>query len=224
MTDNPLFSSTKKFWEEETVRGKLIYPDEQVIRFIKKYSHKNDTILDFGCGFGRHAITFGLANYKNVIAMDYNKPCLQHIQEEAKNKHLNIKCIQNTGLTIPLEEKCVVIVISLGSLFNSHQNDLEVLLSNIKSSMKTNGLMWCNFRTPNDDLIKSGIEEDKNFYKVKFNSSNAEVGYFSCSQEELRALFQKVGFEVVSIDTFEFTANNQEVHNSWYILIVRKVD
>lgn len=224
MTENPLLVSTKKFGEEETVRGKLIYPDEQVIRFIKKNAHKEDSILDFGCGFGRHSIALALDNYKNITAMDYNTPCLQHIEEESKKHNLNIKCIQNSGLTIPLDDNSVDIVIAHGSLFYSHQNDLEVLLSNIKRSMKTSGLMWCNFRTPNDDLIKKGIIQDKNFYKVKFNSSNTEVGYFSCSQEELRALFQKVGFEVVSLDTFEFTANNQEVHNSWYILIVRKVD
>ena len=52
----------KKFWKEETVRGKLVYPDEQVIRFIKKNADKDDTILDFGCGYGRHAISLGLEN------------------------------------------------------------------------------------------------------------------------------------------------------------------
>lgn len=33
MEINSLFETTRKFWEEETVRGKLVYPDEQVIRF-----------------------------------------------------------------------------------------------------------------------------------------------------------------------------------------------
>lgn len=62
MEINSLFETTRKFWEEETVRGKLVYPDEQVIRFIKKNADKDDTILDFGCGYGRHAISLGLEN------------------------------------------------------------------------------------------------------------------------------------------------------------------
>lgn len=42
MTENPSLVSTKKFWEEETVRGKLIYPNEQVIRLIEKSANKVD--------------------------------------------------------------------------------------------------------------------------------------------------------------------------------------
>ena len=47
MEINSLFETTRKFWEEETVRGKLVYPDEQVIRFIKKNADKDDTISRF---------------------------------------------------------------------------------------------------------------------------------------------------------------------------------
>ncbi len=36
MEINSLFETSRKFWERETVRGKLVYPDEQVIRFIKR--------------------------------------------------------------------------------------------------------------------------------------------------------------------------------------------
>ena len=179
MEINSLFETTRKFWEEETVRGKLVYPDEQVIRFIKKNADKDDTILDFGCGYGRHAISLGLENYKNIIAMDYNRPNLLHIEEVAKKNNLNIKCIQNSGLKIPLEENSVDIVIAHASLFYSQQSGLERLLSNLSNVMKTNALMWCNFRTPEDDLIKKGLEADKNFYVVKFKNSDAKVGYFS---------------------------------------------
>lgn len=125
MEINSLFETTRKFWEEETVRGKLVYPDEQVIRFIKKNADKDDTILDFGCGYGRHAISLGLENYKNIIAMDYNRPNLLHIEEVAKKNNLNIKCIQNSGLKIPLEENSVDIVIAHASLFYSQQSGLE---------------------------------------------------------------------------------------------------
>lgn len=223
MEINSLFETTRKFWEEETVRGKLVYSDEQVIRFIKKNADKDDTILDFGCGYGRHAISLGLENYKNIIAMDYNRPNLLHIEEVAKKNNLNIKCIQNSGLKIPLEENSVDIVIAHASLFYSQQSGLERLLSNLSLVMKTNALMWCNFRTPEDDLIKKGLEADKNFYVVKFRNSNAKVGYFSCSQNELSDIFEKAGFDVISSDIFEFTANNQQVHNSWFVLNVRKI-
>lgn len=36
MDKNSLFVETEKYWQEETIKAKLIYPDENVIRFIKK--------------------------------------------------------------------------------------------------------------------------------------------------------------------------------------------
>lgn len=222
MTVDPIAVSSKKFWEQETVRGKLIYPDEQVIRFIKKHAKKDDTILDFGCGYGRHALALAFDNYKNIIAMDYNNPCLDHIREESDKHNLNIKCMQNTEVTVPLEENSVDIVVACGSIFYSRQKVFAELLKNFLKAMKPNAMMWCNFRTPNDDLIKSGIKEDENFYKVKFSSSDTEIGYYSAPADELKALFESVGFEVVSLDTFEFTTNNQQQHNGWYILNVKK--
>lgn len=153
--------------------------------------------------------------------MDYNKNNLQHIEKKSYENNLNIKCVQNSGLDISLKSNSIDIVIAHGSLFYSRQNDLRILLANIKKVMKVNAKMWCNFRTPNDDLIKNGVQCDKNFYKVKFKDSDLNIGYFSCSQEELRVLFQKVGFKVSSLDLFEYTTNNQQIHYSWYILNVK---
>ena len=86
--------------------------------------------------------------------------------------------------------------------------------------MKPEGLLWCDFRTPKDDLIKSGIKHGKNYVNV--HRDNTEVGYFSAEQDELKAIFEKAGFEIVSLDTFDFTRNNQQLHDSWYILNVKK--
>ena len=84
MDKNSLFVETKKYWQEETIKAKLIYPDENVIRFIKKNADREDTILDFGCGYGRHAMNLALDNYRNIIAMDYNINNLQHIEKKSK--------------------------------------------------------------------------------------------------------------------------------------------
>ena len=220
MSQDALAISTKKFLEEETVRAKLLYPDEKVIRFIKKNANKDDTILDFGCGFGRHALAFSFDNFKNVIAMDYNNPCLEHIKEEADKHHLNIQCIQNSESSVPLEPNSVDVVVASGSLYTRSQEDLEHLLSKLCNVMKPEGLLWCDFRTPKDDLIKSGIKHGKNYVNV--HRDNTEVGYFSAEQDELKAIFEKAGFEIVSLDTFDFTRNNQQLHDSWYILNVKK--
>ena len=51
----------------------------------------------------------------------------------------------------------------------------------------------------------------------RYMHSDAKVGYFSCSQNELSDIFEKAGFDVISSDIFEFTANNQQfiIHGSF---------
>lgn len=61
----------QEFWAKEVVRANLIWPDEFVIRFVKRnFRNIADTVvLDYGCGAGRNAIALAKEGYQ-VIAMD----------------------------------------------------------------------------------------------------------------------------------------------------------
>lgn len=42
---------TKEFWDKEIINANLIWPNEHIIRFVKRNFHdRNSVILDFGCG------------------------------------------------------------------------------------------------------------------------------------------------------------------------------
>ena len=91
------FEKTRKFFRKEIVRGNLLYPDEYVIRFVKRNykDAENTTILDFGCGAGRDSLALACEGY-NMIAMDYTEESINIINK--KKGDLPIKAIMNKGI------------------------------------------------------------------------------------------------------------------------------
>jgi SAM-dependent methyltransferase len=55
-------------------KSKLTYPDENLVRLIKKnynlYNAENSTALDLGCGTGRHLKLLGECGFKKIIGTD----------------------------------------------------------------------------------------------------------------------------------------------------------
>ena len=91
------FENTRRFWGNEVVRGNLIWPDENVIRFVKRNYKPGNIILDFGCGTGRNAVALSKDGY-NCIAMDYTEKAINFIKQKAKEENLNISTVKKYGV------------------------------------------------------------------------------------------------------------------------------
>ena len=77
------FERTREYWGRTIQKGNLIYPNDQVIRFVKKNFSipEQTTILDFGCGGGRNTIALLNEGY-HVIAMDYTDSAIKMIEKK----------------------------------------------------------------------------------------------------------------------------------------------
>ena len=149
MTENPLLVSTKRFWEEETVRGKLIYPDEQVIRFIKKNAHKEDTILDFGCGSGRDTKYFLEHDFK-VEAMDGSEELCK-----AASKFTGITVKHQLFQNWASEAKYNGIW-ACSSILHLNKSELKQVIGNIQDALLPSGIFYTSFKYGKFEGIRNG--------------------------------------------------------------------
>ena len=151
--ENKLFEQSRLFWDQEVQRGNLIYPNEQVISFVKRNFNnpKETTILDFGCGAGRDTVALLSEGY-NMIAMDYNESALRMVKNKCTCLREGVRIVQNKGFEVPLQENAVDAVIADGSLFLYSKEELIHLIANLGHAMKHEALLWANFRTPRDSL------------------------------------------------------------------------
>lgn len=216
------FHNTKFFWGKEVQRGKMIWPDEQVIRFIKKNVKIEDgEILDFGCGAGRNAIALAQEGY-DVVAMDYNTEGLDIIKERLEGTDINIKCVVNNEIQVPLKEESINAIVADGSLFFYTEEVLIQLLNNLKKCLKQEGLFWADWRSKEDSMYGQGEEIAKNLFVLGDGAGRKGCNYYFADKEEIQALYSKVGFEIVSIDSFSYTVNNGTIKNSWWHVVARK--
>lgn len=85
----------KETWNKDRAMFNLMYPAEDVVKFLKRnYKQPEDkTILDFGCGSGRNTVLMSDMGFEKIIAMDYNEDCLKLTKEKLLGKN-NVEYIK----------------------------------------------------------------------------------------------------------------------------------
>ena len=222
--DSDIFESARNFWGGEANKGNLIWPNEEVIRFVRKNYPKPDStvILDYGCGGGRDTVALCTYGYK-MIALDYAEEALELVREKCKvfgNNQVTI--VKNKDLEIPLEDRLVDAVIADGSLFLNAKRDICTIVTELKRVLKDGGLLWANFRSISDSLCGQGEEIDDGLFVMNESTGRKGCTYFFSTERDIREIFEKAGLSVISIDTFLHTENNHQTVNNWYYVIARK--
>lgn len=218
------FEKNREFWGKAVAQGNLIYPSEQVIRFIKRNENgrKHMKVLDFGCGAGRNAIALANEGYQ-VVAMDYNQNLLDIVEGKMnESAKLDIECIKNEGTSVPCKKNSFDRIVANGSLFFDSVDTVRDILKNLFEILKPGGLMWADFRGMDDSLY--GMGEKINDYAVRMDGESGREGstYVFFDRELLRKTYEDVGFEIISFDKSTYTEKNGLINNSWYYVVATK--
>ena len=81
----------EKFWSKEENQSYWTRPDRLVLKFIQFQSPvKHPSILDLGCGLGRHAIAFAREGF-SVLATDSSVQATEFLKRWAEKEKFDIK-------------------------------------------------------------------------------------------------------------------------------------
>jgi len=114
-------------------------PWEICIEFIESLS-KNDLVLDFGCGNGRHLIPCA-NNVKNAIGLDISREFLKIITDkQIKNNINNIYLIHSNFQYLPIKNNSINAVLFIASLHNIYSKKKRInSLKELNRILKKNG-------------------------------------------------------------------------------------
>ncbi len=212
-----------KLWEQHISNSMLLYPNEYLTRYI--YANKRDfnSILDFGCGDGRHLEMIARAGIKDIIGVDYNSTAI----EVAKNRcqKYSIKLYQNnqnSKLKDLIQRDNLDCVVCWGiTLTNAYYMTSEIFKQFTKI-LKPNGKVIANWRAQDDSLYGDGKEIAKDTFVIQRDSHKGLL-YYIPNLDDIKEIYKSANLEIISIDSERFTTDNGKIINSWHIIEAKKI-
>lgn len=214
-----------ELWEKERKKFDLKYPDNYVIRFLKRNykTGKGKTILDFGCGSGRNSIVMADMEF-DIVAMDYSKMCLELTKEKMEQIcYDKITYVHNEKLKIDVKDQSLDCIVAWGILFYFNKKEREQFREEIKRVLKPGGLMLADYRSVKDSMYGKGIEAEENLYYLNEEAGSLKnLLYWFCTKEDLKNLYDGKGFDMINLERVSFFEENLSKHNEHYHIWLKR--
>ena len=212
-----------KLWEQHISNSMLLYPNEYLTRYI--YANKRDfnSILDFGCGDGRHLEMIARAGIKDIIGVDYNSTAI----EVAKNRcqKYSIKLYQNnqnSNLKDLIQRDNLDCVVCWGITLTNAYYMISEIFKQFTKILKPNGKVIANWRAQDDSLYGDGKEIAKDTFVIQRDSHKGLL-YYIPNLDDIKEIYKSANLEIISIDSERFTIDNGKIINSWHIIEAKKI-
>ncbi|WP_086224231.1 class I SAM-dependent methyltransferase [Campylobacter devanensis] len=213
-----------KLWEQHISNSMLLYPNEYLTRYI--YANRRDfnSILDFGCGDGRHLEMIARAGLEHIIGVDYNRSVLDIAQQRCQK--YNIKCElyqnnQNKKLNELIKDELDCVVCWGITLTNAYYA-ISDIFKQFAKILKPNGKVIANWRAQDDSLYGDGKEIAKDTFIIERDSHKGML-YYIPNLDDIKEIYKSANLEIISIDSERFTTDNGKIINSWHIIEAKKI-
>lgn len=179
---------------------------------------KGSSIIDVGCGTGRHSTELAIHGFK-VTGIDISEGMLEEAEKTARNGNVNVRFIKADVVKFKTDEKfdaavclCEGAYALLGLDEDPREHDMKIL-KNINSMLKTNAkfiLTTLNglkmIRDYSQDDVENGVfdpltltETHPMEYETEAGKEKVIVKEKGYTAPELKSLLESSGFEVENI-------------------------
>lgn len=152
MRGNPI-NYDKKYNKNSSIFGKAKL-DSDLRKYLNLLNGKN--VLDLGIGGGQNSILLSDLGY-NVTGIDYSVKALDTCKSRCSKIHL----VQSDIREYNIEPNKYDLIMSRCVLHYLHKDDINLIIQNIKSSLKPGGIVYLVLFSTNDDD-----------FNIKYNSAN----------------------------------------------------
>jgi len=175
------------------------YPNEDIIRFCarlirKRLTHDSydvkkevETVLDLGCGNGRHAIYFAREGLK-ASGIDVSEQAINWAIDWAQRENLDIDFRVGDIADLPYADASFDVVVSHGVLDHVRVDLARAAVKEVRRTLRKSGLFYCDLRCSDDFEYGTGTEVETNTFVVERGYEQGLVQHFF-TLDEIKALF-----------------------------------
>lgn len=212
-----------KLWEQHISNSMLLYPNEYLTRYI--YANKRDfnSILDFGCGDGRHLEMIARAGIKDIIGVDYNSTAIEVGKNRCQKYSIKLyQNNQNSNLKDLIQRDNLDCVVCWGITLTNAYYMISEIFKQFAKILKPNGKVIANWRAQDDSLYGDGKEIAKDTFVIQRDSHKGLL-YYIPNLDDIKEIYKSANLEIISIDSERFTTDNGKIINSWHIIEAKKI-
>lgn len=210
-------TENKEFWES--------CPAEESYYMAEKWKLQGKrTVLDLGCGLGRHSILFSKYGF-DVTAVDLSETAIQHTEKAMKGQNLKLNIQKADMKDLPFEDETFDAIWSYMVISHTDTNGFKDTLKEIKRVSKDNTSIFitlCSKETWSFKEAGYPKVDENSIIKTDEGPEKGIVHFFVNLEDILRIM--KNDFELVRIRHIDNCYVDGKIQNNkhYYIEAILK--
>ena len=198
------FHEARFAWEQQYEKGYFLDQSIQheMPTIVKRFeSHGINSVLDHGCGSGRH-VMFLVRQGFEVVGLDIAptglSALLKKLAAEDNNSHTTLGDI----LQLPFEDESFDAIISVRVIHHNRLALIHKTVEEMRRVLRPHGLMWVTVPVPKGHGSKDGVEIEPGTW-VPTGGIEKGLPHHLFTEDELKELFQH--FSILDLRVFSLS-------------------
>ena len=185
-------------WANVTDKTAWLEPCEESYYYLNKWKREGRrSVLDLGCGLGRHSILFAKGGFKTT-AVDVSDEALSFLKKYSKEQGTDILVRKADMLLLPFADNAFDCVFAMHSAGHTDSKGMKTLMEELRRVLKPDGSVFMTLCSKETYTYQQqGLQRiDKNTL-IKNDGVEKGVPHYFCDPEDIKELF--AGFELVKV-------------------------
>ncbi len=185
-------------WNRVEDKAQWLTPCEESYYYAEKWrSEGRKSVLDLGCGLGRHSVLFAKYGFK-VTALDISDDALDFLKNYSRKQRLDIACRKADMEAMPFADDAFDCIFAMHSAGHADTEGMKRVMAEIRRVLKPNGSVFMTLCSKETwTYAESGLPKTDSNTVIKTEGAEQGVPHFFADKEDIKALFS--GFELVKV-------------------------
>ncbi len=184
-------------WSTKEGRSDWVSPEKEVTDLAEElHNRRSKTLLDLGCGVGRHSLFFASRGF-TVFATDASLNGLKLTEKVALEAGYSIDIRQSHMTHLPYPDDFFDYVLAWNVIYHGTPDIVKRSINEILRVLRPGGLFQGTMLSKKDSYHGMGRRIDVDTYVMDTGDEEKSHPHFYCGSKDLLVLFK--GFEIISL-------------------------
>ncbi len=185
-------------WSAVKNKDMWLEPCEESLYYAEKWRREGrKSLLDLGCGLGRHSLLFAKYGFR-VTAFDISDEALDVLRKYRKEQDADILCRKGDMHSLPFADCAFDCIFAMHSAGHCDTNGMKKIISEIKRVLKPDGTVYMTLCSKETATFLNGSlpRVDENTV-IKTSGPEQGVPHFFADKDDIKELFSD--FELIKV-------------------------